>query len=360
MAYDPNAPGVDAGNSWITWSGEPVTLDGTVTEKVPADWPNLTYDWTANPDGSDPDVGLDVDIAPNTDPTNPIVTITKVPIFTPFVVNGGFEADVLADGAWDSTPTAWTDGYYDLTAPTVWVVGSSDSGSFNPSASEGYGGIAPEGENVAYTTSYVGYDDGLSQVLSDTLEADTTYELSVLVGNPSPYNTVDPNNPTGVTGDYRIELLAGGVLLASDTGPSPTDDTYWTIASCIYNSGASPAQLGEALEIRILAVEFEIDATEGYEVDFDDVKLIADPPHPPSPGASVITLTFSAQDAVSSDEDTLKIDLYDTACLAAIGEGQEYDPGDFDVDCDTDLEDYAAIAEEWLVYNELTTSIVKP
>jgi hypothetical protein len=75
---------------------------------------------------------------------------------------------------------------------------------------------------------------------------------------------------------------------------------------------------------------------------------------------SVVTLTLSAQDAVSSDEDTLKIKVYDTACLAAIGEGLEYDRGDFDADCDTDIEDYAAMAEEWLVYKELTTSIVKP
>ncbi len=75
---------------------------------------------------------------------------------------------------------------------------------------------------------------------------------------------------------------------------------------------------------------------------------------------NVVTLTVSAQDAVSSDEDTMTIDVYDTACLAAIGEGEELDPGDIDQDCDTDLGDFAAIAEEWLVYTELTGSIVKP
>ena len=47
---DPNAPDVDAGNDWITWSGQPVTLDPTVVEKVPTDWINLTYAWTADPD----------------------------------------------------------------------------------------------------------------------------------------------------------------------------------------------------------------------------------------------------------------------------------------------------------------------
>jgi hypothetical protein len=76
---------------------------------------------------------------------------------------------------------------------------------------------------------------------------------------------------------------------------------------------------------------------------------------------SAVKLTFSAHDAVSSDEDFLMIYVYDTGCLAAIGEdGVEIDTGDFDVDCDTDLEDYATLAEQWLVYNELTTSIVKP
>jgi hypothetical protein len=75
---------------------------------------------------------------------------------------------------------------------------------------------------------------------------------------------------------------------------------------------------------------------------------------------NVVTLTVSAQDAVSSDKDTMTIDVYDTACLAAIGEGEELDPGDIDQDCDTDLGDFAAIAEEWLVYIELTESIVKP
>jgi hypothetical protein len=78
------------------------------------------------------------------------------------------------------------------------------------------------------------------------------------------------------------------------------------------------------------------------------------------PKSDTVTLTVSVHDAVSSDDDTMTIDVYDNACMAAIGEGQELDPGDFDADCDTDLGDFAAIAEEWLVYTELTGSIVKP
>ncbi len=97
-------------------------------------------------------------------------------------------------------------------------------------------------------------------------------------------------------------------------------------------------------------------------MNFDNVHLTADPNFPAYvPDILTVTLTLTVQDATSSDEDTMKIEVYDTACLAAIGEeGEEIDTGDFDADCDTDIEDYAAIAEEWLVYKELTISIVKP
>jgi len=181
------------------------------------------------------------------------------------VENSGFEDPVLADGDW-ADATDWTGGYYDVTDPGVWVVYAGDAGAYNPSASQGFGGVAPDGENVAWTTSFVGYDGGLSQVLSATLEADTQYDLSVLVGNPVLYNE-------GWTADYRIELLAGGALLASAGGASPMTDERWSNAILTYNSGAAPDQLGEALEIRLLAVDF----ADWYEVDFDSVVLIPEP-----------------------------------------------------------------------------------
>jgi hypothetical protein len=76
---------------------------------------------------------------------------------------------------------------------------------------------------------------------------------------------------------------------------------------------------------------------------------------------SIVALTLTAYDDVSSDEDTMKIDVYDTACLAALGEGDaEIATGDFDADCDTDLKDFATLVAEWLVNNELTEPIPKP
>ena len=181
------------------------------------------------------------------------------------IVNPSFEDPPYADGAWGEA-TGWTDGGYYLPDTTTWHVEDWGAGAYNPSAADGYGGTAPDGENVAYTTSYAGYEGGLNQVLSATLQANMQYDLSVLVGNPLLYNG-------GPTADYRIELLAGGVLLESDTGASPIDDTSWKTASLTYNSGANPAQLGEPLEIRLLAVDF----ADGYEVDFDTVSLDAVP-----------------------------------------------------------------------------------
>lgn len=68
---DPNLPSVDLGKSWITWSGQPVTLDPTVVNndtQVPQR--SLSYTWSANPaDG--------VEFYPNANVQSPDVIIIK-------------------------------------------------------------------------------------------------------------------------------------------------------------------------------------------------------------------------------------------------------------------------------------------
>jgi len=73
--YDPNSPFVDAGDDMIAWSGKGATLDPNIVEVPGSAWTNLTYLWTAEPDGID-DPNLDVDIT-NADQEVPSVTITK-------------------------------------------------------------------------------------------------------------------------------------------------------------------------------------------------------------------------------------------------------------------------------------------
>jgi len=197
------------------------------------------------------------------------------------IVNPGFEDPALNDGQRTLFTTGWQEGWYDLTSsdPNAWGGIPWAGGAINPNAAYGYGGFAPEGENVAFTTSDAGYDDGLRQILQATLQAGMTYELSALVGNPSVYNG-------GTTADYRIELVAGGIVVAMESGPSPANDTYWTTASLSFTPDGSHPQLGKLLEIRLIAV----DLANYYEVNFDDIRLNAysDPMNPsPYDGQSV-------------------------------------------------------------------------
>jgi len=342
---DTRDPDVDAGVDMVTWSGQPVQLDPNVVNN---DVPPLTFAWSADPADN-------VVFEPGAEVEAPAVTIIKPGLVTTSIPinNAGFENPVLADGRWESSPPAWTDGYYDLAEPGVWVVGEAEAGVYNPTAADGYGGVAPEGDNVAFTTGGPGRDKGLSQVLSATLQANTRYELSALVGNPYLFNGSSP------AGDYRIELLAGGALLASDTGPSPADDTTWKTASLVYESGENPARLGEPLEIRLLAVNLP---DLQREVDFDDVQLIAEGP---APDPYVVKLTLAVNNegnppayAVTDD---LTISVYDDACGAtkAVGIGTDH-PGDFNKDCITDYQDLAELAAKWLAYTGLAAPIVAP
>ena len=230
------------------------------------------------------------------------------------IVNAGFENPVLTDGDWQGTIPNWGQGWYNLTppaVPTVWVAVNlnGDAGVYNVSTSEYTSGTAPEGLNMAFADGYAGYDYGINQVLlgaTSKLQKDATYVLSATVGNPFLYNdALAPN--------YRIELVAGGTVLASATGASPVDDTTWATPSLTYNSGAAPAQLGQQLEIRLIAANDARDA--GYEVDFDAVSLNATYAHPISDPDGAYSLipsgSLSLNGSGSLPKDGSSISLYE-------------------------------------------------
>jgi hypothetical protein len=437
------------------------------------------------------------------------------------IVNAGFEDPVMADGTYIDYVDGWE------------AFGEAWYGLSNPAASGGdyygFGGITPEGENLGI----VGGGDydyrqepGMAQILTETLAANTGYELTVEVGN----------NPMYYWVGYRVQLLAGGEVIAEDDSSLTPDDDVFETSTVTYISRGIDPYVGELLEIRLMII-CNLDELWYLEMNFDDVRLRAgsadiispldyayihptseleltwtnlDPNYPnehvyvdilfgtepnktdpgydmtrivdavedansttvdvsslgtyywqrnsyiygdpnvvgyetgdpngndpniikgpiwrfhvvddipvsveaghdwvtwsgqkvslastviddgvstltvgwaadPCDGVSwpdgsdvldpnvvitkatdnpsIVTLKVTAEDGAGSVEATIMIDVYDTACLAAIGLGAEYDPGDIDRDCDTDLGDFAAIAEEWFVYTELTTSIVKP
>jgi len=192
------------------------------------------------------------------------------------IVNAGFEDPPLAEGDWTESVPGWTNGYYALAGdPTEWLPLDPNwhdgyVGCSHPeTGGEGYPEGAIEGTNVAYSYGEdwgLGDEEeiGINQILDVTLQANTWYKLSVYVGNPF----VNTNENGSSVGDHRIELLAGGVLLAKKSEPTP-DSGEWEVCSFIYDSGYSNAQLGQPLEIRLIA---EAPPTL-FEVNFDDVHL---------------------------------------------------------------------------------------
>ena len=375
---DPNAPVVSTDGDRITWTGEPATLTATVTEGPETIWDmdDLTYNWTAVPDGLNTNLDgtddhLDVEISNPTSAT-PTVTITRVAGPDSILLDGSFEYNVLAEGGWDTTPAPyWIDGQYVLTDPAnpVWQVVSSGAGVRNPNTNDWASGISVDGENYFMANSYVGEDSGLFQILSSTLEASTTYAITLMVGNYD--NNVREDNPTGAAGDYRVELVAGGVVIASVSGPSPASGT-WAPAALSFTSDAAPAQLGEQLEIRILAEAYGGDTGEidGIDVCFDAVTFTIDgvsthmTPPPVSDNALSVGLTFSVEE-VSTGKTTkayVMIDVYDDACAAGIASNPEFefDLGDLTEDCNTNLEDVALLAAAWLVDYSSTGPLDQP
>ncbi len=162
------------------------------------------------------------------------------PIPMPVVQNPSFEDNVLPDGGFVGSISGWT------------ITGGS-AGTYNAGAAQYSGPQATDGSNVAYSNGGT-----ISQILGDNLTANTSYHLSVDIGS-----RLDAPSP-----GYTVGLYAGGVLLAQvDQTDFPTVNGQFVTASLNFITGAAPAQLGQALEIRLGSV--------GTQTNYDNVKLTA-------------------------------------------------------------------------------------
>ncbi len=165
------------------------------------------------------------------------------------------------------SPEGFTSGQY---APGSWN-SNANAGVFRPTAINYPGGV-PDGVNVGYSSASAAID----QVLSATLAANTTYTLSVDIGN----RLDGPHND-----GYTIQLLAGGTLLNGTTVlPSPALGSF-VAATDTYKAGAADPLLGQPLEIRLISV-----AT--GQTSFDSVSLIATPV--PEPTGLALLATAAA------------------------------------------------------------------
>jgi hapalindole biogenesis HpiC1 cyclase-like protein len=185
------------------------------------------------------------------------------------VANPSFESPPLMPGQFvGGNPPGWT-----ATGPPGSDLGN---GVFNPGAAGYYTVPIPEGSNVGFVYDSAPGDGfgayGLAQVLSDTLQPLTEYTLRVAIGDPLPAAGF---NLAGFPG-YRVQLLAGGVVLAQDdnslAGTFPQGQFADSVVT--FTTGLAHANLGQALEIRLINLNPSTFTAES-EVDFDNVRLTA-------------------------------------------------------------------------------------
>jgi hypothetical protein len=220
------------------------------------------------------------------------------------ITNAGFEdlyqgSDVSA-GAFPvgPAPAGWS-----IWDPNNALSAGAYVGVLNPTGTTYFdGGAVPEGDNAAllYADGDASGDAyGIEQQLTATLAADTTYTLTVEVGNIAsgtglgdPYAGFGFYNLDGFPG-YRIELWAGNSLLAVDENNLPAlpdAEGEFMLSTLSYTTqGGDP--VGDQLLIRLINPHVaDVAGVRGLEVDFDDVRLDAAPSAVPLPGSLALLL----------------------------------------------------------------------
>jgi HpiC1 cyclase len=245
-----------------------------------------------------------------------IVLGARAPAAPPAIANAGFEDLYLGSnlppqyggdvptGAFPTGPapsgwSAWYAGGSALPGMYVGVLNPGTTADHAPNPPCFPAG-APEGDNVVlvYMDGDAGSAEyGVEQTLGDTLDAETLYTLEVEVGNiascaglVAPYQSLF--DLRGFPG-YRIQVRAGGVLLAENTNTLTLADGEFATATLAFATDAAPAQLGQALVVRLInRNQPGVAGVDGLEVDFDDVRLDATPlPESPMPHAVVLPVS---------------------------------------------------------------------
>ena len=182
-------------------------------------------------------------------------------------------------------PAGWS-AWYETGGPIagtfLGVLHPGTAAQFAPNPSFFLNG-APEGQNAVllYTSGASGGPEyGVEQTLGEVLRPLRTYRLSVQVGNIGsatallpPYSGLGFFNLDGFPG-YRLQLLAGGVVVAEDVDTVRPGERRWARASLAFTARPDHPQLGQPLGVRLVNRNRpELPGVTGIEVDFDDVRL---------------------------------------------------------------------------------------
>lgn len=194
-------------------------------------------------------------------------------------------------------------------------------------------GGAPEGNRIAIAYNRAGSgglgEYGLQQTLVGTpLQPFRTYTLSVEVGNIASGQALNGQDfDLGGFPGYRIDLLAGGVPIASDDSQlaDVLGEGDFATSAVTFATDASDPRLGLDLGVRLVSLN-QVDPsapTADLEVDFDDVRIDFAPS---------LVGDFNFDGAVDGADYTVWRDTLDSGTdLAA----------DADQDGVVDLDDYA-------------------
>ncbi len=159
--------------------------------------------------------------------------------------------------------------------PQFWV------GTLQPSPPTFFNSV-PAGNRVAILFNTFGSGNlgeyGLQQTLAATLQANSRYTLQVEIGNIASGTAVNNDffNLDGFPG-YRVDLLAGGVVIASDNSSlaGSIPEAEWGTSNVEFQTAAHHDLLGQALGLRLVSLN-QIDESfplADLEVDFDNVRL---------------------------------------------------------------------------------------
>lgn len=217
------------------------------------------------------------------------------------VANAGFEADVITAGAFVALqPLAWLP--HDPDGLLAAQPGMNALGVIRPLPGlEYFPAGTPEGHNAAlvFLAGAGAGEAGLQQTLTATLQPDQRYTLQVDVGNIASGTSLPGSsggagvffNLAGFPG-YRIDLLAGGQVLASDIntlGGLIPEGQFRTATLGFQSAHAGNALFGQALAIRLVNLKQPgTPLAPNVEVDFDNVRLDASPV--PEPAAALLGL----------------------------------------------------------------------
>ena len=227
--------------------------------------------------------------------------------------------------------------------------------------------------DAPFVVATVGFSGGNWE---ETSSAKTIWNAQMAVGDPGDHPEYTGNvasvDTTGYWRDGSVSPTSTGYhynhnaetfMLAGDAmGRAMADllQAYSVDAGddMITWSG-EPVELDATIEEGVTVVSYAWSAVPDAGVVFDPNEFVEDPTvtiTKATANPSTVKLTLAVDDGINPPErDIMTIDVYDTACKAAIGKGLAAEnPTDLDANCITDVKDLATLLAEWLNDTGLT------